>query len=61
MDALVTNVFTEEAGRTTLTCTVGYDATETRDLVLASGMADGVAVSYDRLEALLRNGGDNAQ
>lgn len=60
-DALVTNVFTEERGRTTLTCTVRYDAKETRDLVLASGMAHGVAVSYDRLDALLRDGGDNTQ
>ena len=54
-DALVTNVFTEEDGKTTLTCTVRYDAKETRDSVLASGMAEGVAASYDRLETLLRS------
>lgn len=54
-DALVTNVFTEHAGKTTLTCTVRYETDEARDDVLASGMADGVAASYDRLDALLRS------
>ncbi len=54
-DALVANVFTEEEGKTTLTCTVRYDGKETRDSVLASGMAEGVAVSYDRLDGLLRS------
>lgn len=54
-DALVTNVFTEEEGKTTLTCTVRYDGKETPDSVLASGMADGVAASYNRLDALLRS------
>jgi uncharacterized protein YndB with AHSA1/START domain len=54
-DALVTNVFTEHGGKTTLTCTVRYETNETRETVLASGMADGVAASYDRLDALLRS------
>lgn len=54
-DALVTNVFTEEEDKSTLTFTVRYDAKETRDSVLASGMADGVAASYNRLDALLRS------
>jgi len=54
-DALVTNVFTEKEGKTILTCAVLYNAKETRDSVLASGMTDGVAVSYDRLDALLRS------
>ncbi len=37
-----------------LTLTIRYDSEETRDAVLKFGMTDGVAVSYDRLEALLR-------
>ena len=54
-DALVSNVFMEQGSKTTLTCTVRYGSNEARDSVLASGMADGVATSYDRLDGLLRS------
>ncbi len=35
-----------------MTMTMKYGSKETRDGVLKSGMESGVAVSYDRLEAL---------
>lgn len=51
--ALVTVTFTEQAGKTMVTSTMRFPSQETRDAALASGMEDGVAVSYDRLEAYL--------
>jgi uncharacterized protein YndB with AHSA1/START domain len=48
-----TLLLTERDGRTTVTQTVLYPSQEIRDTVLKTGMADGVAVSYDRLEELL--------
>ena len=52
-EALVTNVFTEEGGKTRLTVTMQMESREARDGVLKSGMESGVARSYDRLEELL--------
>jgi uncharacterized protein YndB with AHSA1/START domain len=52
-EALATQVLDEERGRTTLTVTVLYESKEARDAVASTGMADGVAVSYDRLEEVL--------
>src|SRR5262245_27957901 len=46
-------VFTEKDGKTTLTCTGLYPSKEIRDSVIASGMEEGIAVSYDRLDDLL--------
>jgi uncharacterized protein YndB with AHSA1/START domain len=51
--SLVTNVFTEKAGRTTLTSTVLLDSREARDEMLKSGMEGGLGQSYDRLEGLM--------
>ena len=48
-EAVGTLVLTEKDGRTTLTNTVTYASREARDGVLASGMATGVEVSYDKL------------
>jgi uncharacterized protein YndB with AHSA1/START domain len=50
-----TVVFTEEDGRTTATVTVLYPSKEARDGALASGMKDGMAEGYERLDALLRS------
>jgi hypothetical protein len=36
-----------------MTNTVLYSSREARDAALATGMTEGVAVSFDRLEALL--------
>ena len=52
-EALVPTLFTEEGGRTTVTMTVLYSSREARDAALKTGMADGVAASYDRLDELL--------
>lgn len=51
--SVVTSVLTEEGGKTRLTATVRYPSLEVRDMVLASGMANGAGISYDRLEDLL--------
>jgi uncharacterized protein YndB with AHSA1/START domain len=51
--SVVTAEFTEEAGKTRLTATVRYPSLQVRDIVLASGMDRGAAISYDRLEDLL--------
>ena len=54
-ESLVTSVLTQKAGITTLTMTVQYESKEVRDQALESGMADGVAVSYKRLEEILES------
>lgn len=51
--SVVTSVFTDLGGRTQLEATVRYPSREVRDIVLGTGMADGAATSYDRLEDLL--------
>lgn len=43
----------EEDGATLLTLLIEYPDSETRDVVLATGMADGMEASYARLEAVL--------
>ena len=52
-ESVVTAVLTEEGTRTRLTVSVIYPSREVRDLVVNSGMADGAAISYDRLEDVL--------
>jgi uncharacterized protein YndB with AHSA1/START domain len=52
-EALVTTLFNQQAGETTLTTTMLFASKEERDGALASGMADGVGASYDRLEEIL--------
>jgi uncharacterized protein YndB with AHSA1/START domain len=49
-ESIVTGVLTEEGGKTRLTVTVLYPSTEVRDMVQATGMEHGAAISYDRLE-----------
>ena len=51
--SVVTAEFTEEGGKTRLTATVRYPSLEVRNMVLATGMATGAGVSYDRLEDLV--------
>lgn len=52
-ETLVTQTFEEKDGKTTATTVVRYGSKEARDGALKSGMADGVDLSYDRLEELL--------
>jgi uncharacterized protein YndB with AHSA1/START domain len=51
--SVVTSDFTDENGKTRLTVTVRYPSRDVRDMVIASGMAKGAGISYDRLEDLL--------
>lgn len=52
-EARVTTVLTEENGKTTLEVTSLAPSKEIRDAVIASGMEDGAAETYDRLAELL--------
>ena len=52
-ESLNTLVLVENDGRTTLTQTMRYESREARAAVIKSGMEQGVAASYDRLEAVL--------
>src|SRR5713226_1396613 len=52
-EAVGTLVLSEQGGKTTITQTVLYQSREARDVVLKSGMEQGVAASYDRLAQLL--------
>ena len=52
-EAVGTLVLVEQGGKTTLTQTELHQSREARDAVLKSGMEQGVAASYDRLEQLL--------
>lgn len=52
-ETLVTMVFTEDAGKTTVTQTVLYSSQAARDGALKTGMEHGAAMSYDRLAELL--------
>jgi uncharacterized protein YndB with AHSA1/START domain len=51
--SVVTAELSEEGGKTRLTTTVHYPSLEVRDMVMASGMAKGAGISYDRLEDLV--------
>ncbi|SPF50682.1 ATPase [Candidatus Sulfopaludibacter sp. SbA4] len=51
--SVVTAELTEEDGKTRLTTTVRYPSPQVRDMVMASGMAKGAGISYDRLEELV--------
>ena len=49
-ESLVTQVLTEEGGKTRMTVTALYPSPDVRDMVLKTGMEKGAAISYDRLE-----------
>jgi uncharacterized protein YndB with AHSA1/START domain len=53
-EAVTTLVFTEEEpGVTVATMTIVYESKEARDIAVATGMTDGMAVSYEQLDAFL--------
>ena len=52
-ESLVTGVFTESDGKTTLTVTCLYDSQEVRDMVIQTGMEHGAAETYDNLDEYL--------
>jgi uncharacterized protein YndB with AHSA1/START domain len=49
-DVLCTQTFVESGARTTMILAMVFASKEARDEALQSGMTDGMAVSYDRLE-----------
>jgi uncharacterized protein YndB with AHSA1/START domain len=49
-ESVVTTDFTEENGKTRMTVIASYPSLQVRDAVIASGIARGAAISYDRLE-----------
>ena len=51
--SVVTADFTDESGKTRFVATVRYPSRDVRDMVMASGMAHGAGISYDRLEDLV--------
>jgi uncharacterized protein YndB with AHSA1/START domain len=53
VESVVTAVFVEQGGKTTLTATILYPSQVVRDAVLNSGMEHGAAESYDKLAELL--------
>ena len=54
VESLVTTVLTEERGKTRITVNCVYPSKEVRDMVVTSGMERGAAISYDRLEDVVR-------
>ncbi len=52
-ESVNTYTFEERNGRTTLTLLMDFGSQEARDGAMASGMTDGVTVSYERLASLL--------
>ena len=51
--SVVTTELADEGGKTRMTATVRYPSLEVRDIVMATGMARGAGISYDRLEDLV--------
>jgi uncharacterized protein YndB with AHSA1/START domain len=54
VESIVTSVFAADGSKTRLTVTALYPSLEVRDSVMKTGMANGAAISYDRLEDLVR-------
>jgi uncharacterized protein YndB with AHSA1/START domain len=52
-EAIGTVLFIERNGRTTVDNTMLYSSREARDMVLQSGMKEGMAMGYDRLEEFM--------
>jgi len=52
-EAIVTTVFTQQGGKTTVRITVLSPSKAVRDAVIASGMEHGAAETYDKLAELL--------
>ena len=52
-EALDTTVFAEHSGVTRITLRVLYESTKARDTARFSGMEDGMAAGYNRLEEIL--------
>lgn len=53
-ESVVTTELADEDGRTRMVLTAIYPSKEVRDIVIASGMEKGAAISYDRLEDVVQ-------
>ena len=51
--SLVTTMLDEMNGRTTMSMTIHYASPDSRAIALASGMLEGMTVTYERLDAML--------
>lgn len=54
-EAVVTTTLTERDGKTTMRLVMAFESAEVRDMVFATGMADGAGESYDSLDDVLAN------
>jgi uncharacterized protein YndB with AHSA1/START domain len=54
VESVVTSVLTQEGDKTRLTVSALYPSMDVRDSVLKTGMERGAAISYDRLEDVVR-------
>ncbi len=52
-ETLNTMTLSEDGGRTTMTLLMRFESEEIRDAAAATGMADGMGQSFDRLEATM--------
>ena len=52
-EAVVTTLFEEKGGRTTMHMTIRFSSKEVREAAMATGMTDGMNTGYDRLEHIL--------
>jgi uncharacterized protein YndB with AHSA1/START domain len=55
--ALITTTFTEHDGRTTMKAVMDFGSKKSRDEAMATGMTDGMELSYQLLDALLAERG----
>jgi uncharacterized protein YndB with AHSA1/START domain len=55
-EAMITVSFEERRGVTTLTTRMDFGSKEARDAAMATGMTDGMEMSYQLLDAVLREG-----
>ena len=54
VESVVTQMLSEEGGKTRLTVTATYPSLDVRDMVLKTGMERGAALSYDKLDEVAR-------
>lgn len=52
-ECVLTTLFQDAGGQTKFKCTMRYETTEGRDMVLRSEMKKGLVFSYDRLDGVL--------
>jgi uncharacterized protein YndB with AHSA1/START domain len=54
--AIISTVFSEQGGVTTVTTTMLFPSVQARDGAVSTGMTDGMEMSYQKLDALLAEG-----